>query len=222
MLTILLAAPAPGCERKATKPPALIVHHDQPGRPLALRRSPSAGQASTSSAQPAEQAAGQPFVPVPPRPFAAVSGPGYQGYVRPAYSQGNLEPAPAAIAALEAVLPAAAAAARARGDLGTSVDLDEYVRQYAGYDKDGVVQIDIMFICPASKHLANQDIFITGGGDCFAHVTYDTATRQFRNWRTNAIGRSPRRYRLGRQSLLRPAPIKPRLPALGAPTRPRR
>lgn len=189
MLMILLAGLIPGCERKAEKPPTLIVHDDQPGRPLALRRSPSASQPSAESAQSAGQApgqaAGQAFVPVPPRPFAAVSGPGYQGYVRPAYSEGNLEPDPAAIAALEAELPAAAAAARARGDLGTTVDLGEYVRQYAGHDKDGVMQIDIMFICPASKHLANQDIFITGGGDCFVHATYDTATHQLRNWRTS-------------------------------------
>jgi hypothetical protein len=85
---------------------------------------------------------------------------------------------------MEAVLPAAAAAAQARGELPASIDLATYVRQYRGYRKSGVLFIDTLLFCSAARHLADKDTIVSGGGDCLIEVIYDTATAEFHHWRT--------------------------------------
>jgi hypothetical protein len=165
-----------GCERKQAPPEIVIVQ--EPGAPIAPSP-PQDGDAAPRRAVAAPAAAS--------KPFAQVSGPGYQGYVRPAQGAEHWEPTAEDIAALEERVPAALARAVERGEVqAVPLDLSTYARQYYGYVKDESRLIEVRFFCESARHLAAADVHISGGGSCFWKTVYDARIGRFLGFKSNA------------------------------------
>jgi hypothetical protein len=168
-----LVLAAGGCERKQAE---IVLVHEH-GAPMA----PGPPQDGNAGATP------MPAAPPASRPFAQVSGPGYQGYVRPAHGPEHWEPVAADIAALEERVPAALARAAERGEVAAApLDLSVYARQYHGYIKDGNRMIEVRFFCESARHLAASDVHISGGGACFFKTVYDTRSGRFLAFKSRA------------------------------------
>lgn len=168
----VLVACAPACSRER-KQPEIVIPQDQ-GMPVAPRPARSEGPGPVERSGPSVA-----------RPFVHVSGVGYQGYVRPALDPHHWEPTPEDIAALEAKLPAALESAMDHGEVPRPLDLSTYTRQYIGYAREGVPMIEVRFFCEASRNLAHQNVFVSGGGSCIWNTAYDTRAERFRYWRTS-------------------------------------
>lgn len=159
---------------------ALVSGSECPGKQF----TPAAPPPESSGAKPPSDSRA-----LTPAAFERVQGPSYDGVIVPASAEdhygkthaagkkitGCWTPDRAAIARLEAALPAFLEKVKPERSPGLHAKVPRYKRQYAGFLAGGR-KIFVSFFCHEIDGWQTRPVLVRDGGDCFFQVVFDAET----------------------------------------------